>query len=132
VSLRVVSVWQKASFARLSPRQKFPFPAQVETGSMTEWSLQPAGIFGPVSLRQKISLPAAGLYARPVSGGWSLIMLNERENILSALREKPLKVYEIMKRANISNEEACQSLLLKMRDDGLIKFDIHKGRWLIG
>ena len=59
-------------------------------------------------------------------------MLNERENILSALREKPLKVYEIMKRANISNEEACQSLLLKMRDDGLIKFDIHEGRWLIG
>jgi hypothetical protein len=48
-----------------------------------------------------------------VGGGWSLIMLNERENILSALREKPLKVYEIMKRANISNEEACQSLLLK-------------------
>jgi|SRR3981081_4333046 hypothetical protein len=27
-------------------------------------------------------------------------MLNDRENILSALREKPLKVYEIMKRAN--------------------------------
>jgi predicted transcriptional regulator len=38
-------------------------------------------------------------------------MLNDRENILSALREKPLKVYEIMKRVNISNEEACQSLL---------------------
>ncbi len=53
-------------------------------------------------------------------------------NILSALREKPLKAYEIMKRANILNEEACQSLLLKMRDDGLEKFDIHKGRWLIG
>ena len=59
-------------------------------------------------------------------------MLNERENILSALREKPLKVYEIMKPANISNEEACQSLLLKMRVDGLVKFNIHKGRWLIG
>ena len=39
-------------------------------------------------------------------------MLNDRENILSALREKPLKVYEIMKRANIVNEGACQSLLL--------------------
>ena len=37
-------------------------------------------------------------------------MLNEREKILSALREKPLKVYEVMKRANIPNEEACQSL----------------------
>ena len=59
-------------------------------------------------------------------------MLNDRENVLSALREKPLKAYEIMKRANILNEEAYQSLLLKMRDDGLVKFDIHKGRWLIG
>ena len=58
-------------------------------------------------------------------------MLNDRENILKALREKPLKVYEVMKRANVMTEEACQSLLLKMRDDGLVKFDIHKGRWLI-
>ena len=57
-------------------------------------------------------------------------MLNDRENILSALREKPLKVYEIMKRANVANEEV--SLLLKMRGEGLVKFDIHKGRWLIG
>ena len=59
-------------------------------------------------------------------------MLNDRENILTALREKPLKVYEVMKRANISNQEACQSLLLKMRDEGSVKFDIHNGRWLIG
>jgi DNA-binding IclR family transcriptional regulator len=62
----------------------------------------------------------------------NLAVLNDREIILSALREKPLKVYEVMKRANVVNEEACQSLLLKMRDDGLVKFDIHKGRWLIG
>ena len=54
------------------------------------------------------------------------------ESILSALREKPLKVYEVMRRANVANEEACQSLLLKMRDEGFVKFDIHKGRWLIG
>jgi hypothetical protein len=58
-------------------------------------------------------------------------MLNDREKIASALREKPLKVYEVMKRANISNEEACQSILMKMRDEGLVKFDIHKGRWLV-
>jgi DNA-binding IclR family transcriptional regulator len=58
--------------------------------------------------------------------------MSDRENILSALREKPLKVYEIMRRANLSNEESCQSLLLKMRDEGLVKFDIHKGRWFIG
>jgi hypothetical protein len=58
-------------------------------------------------------------------------MLNDREKILSALREKPLKIFEVMKRANISNQEACQSLLLKMRDEGAVKFDIHKGQWLI-
>jgi DNA-binding IclR family transcriptional regulator len=59
-------------------------------------------------------------------------MLNDRENILSALREKALKVHEIMKRANVGREDVCQSLLLKMRDEGLVKFDIHSGRWLIG
>jgi hypothetical protein len=125
----------EASFASLSPRQKFPFPARVETGSVTGWSLRacaPSGDFGPLFFASKNCAPAAGLARSLIGGGWSLIMLNERENILSALREKPLKVYEIMKRVNISNEEACQSLLLKMRDDGLIKFDIHKGRWLIG
>ena len=54
-------------------------------------------------------------------------MLKDRENILNALREKPLKAYQLMRRANLPNEEACQSLLLKMRDEGLVKFDIHKG-----
>jgi hypothetical protein len=42
-------------------------------------------------------------------------MLNDRENILNALREKPLKVYEIMKRADVVNEEACQSLIENAR-----------------
>lgn len=56
-------------------------------------------------------------------------MVNDRENILNALREKPLKVFELMKRANIPNQEACQTLLLRMRNEGLIKFDIHGGRW---
>jgi DNA-binding IclR family transcriptional regulator len=59
-------------------------------------------------------------------------LLNDRENILSALREKPLKVHQLMKRANVANQEACQSLLLKMRDEGMVKFDIHSGLWLIG
>jgi len=58
-------------------------------------------------------------------------VLHDRENILSALREKPLKVHEVMKRANVANEEACQSVLLKMREEGLVKFDIHEGRWFI-
>src|ERR1700759_3021334 len=63
--------------------------------------------------------------------GRSRVVLNDRENILSALREKPLKVREVMKRANVANEEVCQTLLLKLRDEGLVKFDINKGQWLI-
>ena len=59
-------------------------------------------------------------------------MLNDRDNILGALREKPLKVHEVMRRANVVNEEACQSLLLRMRDEGVVKFDIHSGQWLLG
>jgi hypothetical protein len=58
-------------------------------------------------------------------------LLKDREKILSALREKPLKVHEVMRRANLANAEECQSLLLKMRDEGSVKFDIHKGLWLI-
>ena len=58
-------------------------------------------------------------------------MLNDRENILSVLREKPLTVHQIMRRANVVNERVCQSLLLKMRDE-VVKFDIHSGRWVIG
>jgi hypothetical protein len=52
-----------------------------------------------------------------------IVMLSD----LSALREKgALKVREIMRRANVVNEEACQSLLLKMRDEGLVKLDIQR------
>lgn len=58
-------------------------------------------------------------------------MLNDRENILSSLRQKALNVREIMRRANVANEEVCQALLLKMRDEGVVEFDIHSGRWVI-
>jgi hypothetical protein len=47
--------------------------------------------------------------------------MSERENVLGALREKLLKVFEIMRRANVSSEESCQSLLLRMRDEGSVK-----------
>lgn len=56
--------------------------------------------------------------------------MTDREKILTSLREKPLKTFEIMKRVNIKNQEDCQSLLLKMRDEGTVKFNIHKGHWL--
>jgi hypothetical protein len=32
----------------------------------------------------------------------------------------------------LTSWEACQSLLLKMRDEGVVKFDIHSGRWHLG
>jgi hypothetical protein len=57
--------------------------------------------------------------------------MSDKEKSLGALRDKPLKIYEIMKRANISHQESCQSLLLKMRDEGAVKLDIRKGRWSI-
>ena len=53
--------------------------------------------------------------------------MTDREKILIALREKPLKAFEIMKRvASVRLPIA----LLKMRDGGAVKFDIHKGHWL--
>jgi hypothetical protein len=58
-------------------------------------------------------------------------MLKDREKVMAALRERPMKIFEVMKRANMTNQEACQSLLLKMRDEGAIKFDINKGLWSI-
>ena len=56
--------------------------------------------------------------------------MTDREKILIALREKPLKAFESIKRVNIKHQHDCQSLLLKMRDDGAVKFDIYKGHWL--
>lgn len=56
--------------------------------------------------------------------------MTDREKILAALREKPLKVNDVMKRVNITNQDLCQDLLLKMREDGVIRFDIHKGVWI--
>jgi hypothetical protein len=90
--------------------------------------MQRCNYFQPAALLKFIRRHSRWGY---VGDGGSLFVLNDRENVLSALREKPLKVYEIMKRANIANEESCQSLLLKMRGEGSVKFDIHKGRWLI-
>lgn len=51
-----------------------------------------------------------------------------RDAILKALA-KPLKLYAVMSRANIADQEACHVLLMEMRDEGLVKFDIKSGRW---
>jgi len=57
--------------------------------------------------------------------------MGDREKILAALRDEPLALFEIMKRADISNERSCHSLLVKMRVEGSVKFDIYGGRWLL-
>jgi hypothetical protein len=56
--------------------------------------------------------------------------MTDREKILNVLREKPMKIFDVMKRVNITNQDSCQDLLLKMREDGVIRFDIHKGVWI--
>ena len=59
-------------------------------------------------------------------------MLNDREKILTALREKPLKIYEVMKRANLPNEKSLPVAAVENARRRPVKFDIHKGRWKIG
>jgi hypothetical protein len=53
------------------------------------------------------------------------------EKILAAL-DKPRKLYSILMVVNPSGSlEELQQKLLKMRDEGLVKFDIHKGHWYL-
>jgi hypothetical protein len=52
MSLRAVSAWQNAPSANLSPHQKFPFPARVETGSMTGWWLSSLSLRKPRDSRE--------------------------------------------------------------------------------
>jgi hypothetical protein len=90
----------------------------------TKWRVTPSAPTRPTPL---LLGPISALCLRPRTKG---TLMTDREKILTALREKPLKAFEIMKRVNIRNQDDCQSLLLKMRDDGVVKFDIHKGHWL--
>jgi hypothetical protein len=85
----------------------------------------------PNGTRKANARVADDLHSAYCRRGWRKgTPMTDREKILIALREKPLKAFEIMKRVNIKHQDDCQSLLLKMRDDGAVKFDIHKGHWL--
>jgi hypothetical protein len=85
----------------------------------------------PTSENDQRAHPLRTIYTtRTVADAEQGTPMTDREKILIALREKPLKAFEIMKRVNIKHQDDCQSLLLKMRDDGVVKFDIHKGHWL--
>jgi hypothetical protein len=52
------------------------------------------------------------------------------EDVLAAL-DKPRAVYSLQTRLDPSNKstDALQELLLRMRAEGKVKFDIHSGKW---
>ena len=81
-----------------------------------------------LEMKQTQSLHLFAFVTKRQSRGKGFAM-TDREKILGALREKPMKVFDVMKRVNITNQVSCQDLLLKMRDDGVVRFDIHKGVW---
>jgi hypothetical protein len=59
-------------------------------------------------------------------------MMINRETIIQALKEKPLKEYPLLMRVDPSGSvDALRDELLKMRDAGLVKFDIRKGLWFL-
>jgi DNA-binding IclR family transcriptional regulator len=55
-------------------------------------------------------------------------MTADRDKVLRVLSEKPMSLFSVMQRSNLRSEE-CQQLLLKMRDEGAVKFDIKSGKW---
>jgi hypothetical protein len=52
------------------------------------------------------------------------------ENVLAAL-DKPRAIYSLQQRLDPSNKttDALQELLMRMRAEGKVKFDIKGGRW---
>ena len=57
------------------------------------------------------------------------IMISEKD-VLAAL-DKPRAVYALQQRLDPSNKstDALQELLLRMRAEGKVKFDIKTGKW---
>ena len=52
-----------------------------------------------------------------------------KESLLAALDE-PRKIYYLLKAVNPGgSEEEVQIILIQMREENLVKFDIYKGLW---
>ena len=52
-----------------------------------------------------------------------------KEKLLAAL-DKPRKINSVLAVVNPGgSEDEVQTMLMQMRDEGLVKFDIYKGRW---
>ena len=56
--------------------------------------------------------------------------MTKEEDVLAAL-DKPRALYSLQQRLDPSNKstDALQELLLRMRSEGKVKFDINTGRW---
>jgi hypothetical protein len=56
--------------------------------------------------------------------------MSREEDVLAAL-EKPLALYALQQRVDPGNKstDALQELLLRMRTQGKVTFDINTGRW---
>ena len=56
--------------------------------------------------------------------------MTREEDVLAAL-DKPRALYSLQQRLDPSNKstDALQELLMRMRTDGKVKFDIHTGKW---
>jgi hypothetical protein len=52
-----------------------------------------------------------------------------KEKLLAAL-DKPRKIYGLLQIVNPGgSSDELQTMLMRMRDEGLVKFDIKKGVW---
>jgi hypothetical protein len=61
---------------------------------------------------------------------WRRATMVREEDVLAAL-DKPRAVYAILQLVDPSSKstDALQDLLMRMRTDGKVKFDINKGKW---
>ena len=56
--------------------------------------------------------------------------MTKEEDVLAAL-DKPRAIYSLQQRLDPGNKstDALQELLIRMRAEGKVKFDINTGRW---
>ncbi len=56
--------------------------------------------------------------------------MTKEEDVLAVL-DKPRAIYSLQQRLDPSNKstDALQALLMRMRTEGKVKFDIKTGRW---
>jgi hypothetical protein len=56
--------------------------------------------------------------------------MTKQEDVLAAL-DKPRTIYSLQQRLDPGNKstDGLQELLMRMRDEGSVKFDINTGRW---